>query len=118
MPQTFCAACSAACRDRLADRDDLDPWLVSRHRALVIAAEAALNEVVGDTLLHLDLRADNLMLRKDGRLTVVDRSRAVRGAAWADPAVLAIEFIPSAAPEVKPTPGSPALRQITASAPI
>lgn len=85
---------------QLADAADLDPWLADRRLAFAEAAERALTEVAGDTLLHLDLRADNLMQRSDGHLIVVDWAWAVRGAAWVDPALLAIEFISSAAPEV------------------
>lgn len=84
----------------LAGATDLDPWLADRHRALTAAADAALTGLAGDTLVHLDLRADNLMLRTDGRLIVVDWAWAVRGPAWLDPALLAIEFISSAEPGV------------------
>ncbi|MFT3970053.1 MAG: aminoglycoside phosphotransferase family protein [Micropruina sp.] len=84
----------------LADAADLDPWLAERRHALAAAADEALAELAGDTLVHLDLRADNLMLRTDGRLIVVNWAWAVRGPAWLDPALLAIEFISSAAPDV------------------
>ncbi|MFT4226951.1 phosphotransferase family protein [Micropruina sp.] len=84
----------------LADAVDLDPWLAERRHALAAAADEALTELAGDTLVHLDLRADNLMLRTDGRLIVVDWAWAVRGPAWLDPALLAIEFISSAEPDV------------------
>ncbi len=84
----------------LAAGADLDPWLAERRYALAAAADDALAELDGDTLVHLDLRADNLMLRTDGRLIVVDWAWAVRGPAWLDPVLLAIEFISSAAPEV------------------
>lgn len=84
----------------LADVADLDPWLAERRHALADAAGEVLAELAGDTLVHLDLRADNLMLRPDGRLIVVDWAWAVRGPAWLDPALLAIEFISSAVPEV------------------
>lgn len=86
----------------LADAPDLDPWLGGRLPALDAAAVAALAELAGETLVHLDLRADNLMLRADGKLIVVDWAWAVRGAAWLDPALLAIEFISSAEPSVDP----------------
>ena len=84
----------------LVDVTDLDPWLAERRHTLAAVAEETLAELAGDTLVHLDLRADNLMLRTDGRLIVVDWAWAVRGPAWLDPALLAIEFISSAAPEV------------------
>lgn len=74
---------------------DLDPWLVDRLDLIQARSAAVLAHTVGDTLLHLDLRADNLLQRSDGRLIVVDWAWAVRGAAWVDPALLAIEFISS-----------------------
>jgi Ser/Thr protein kinase RdoA (MazF antagonist) len=38
----------------------------------------------GDTLLHADLRADNLLLTADGGVMVVDWPYAVAGTAWVD----------------------------------
>lgn len=54
---------------------------------------------VGDTLLHQDLRADNLLLTAD-RVVVVDWAHACRGAPWLDalfmmPSVLMQGVVPS-----------------------
>lgn len=80
--------------------DDLDPWLAARIGPLHEVAQLALSRTDGDTLTHLDLRADNLLLRPDGSLVVVDWPWAVRGASFVDPALLLIEFISSSAPDV------------------
>jgi aminoglycoside phosphotransferase (APT) family kinase protein len=77
----------------------LDPWS-SRHLAalsdLEMAAPAA---VAGDTLLHLDLRADNLLLTPD-QVLVVDWPHARVGAPWVDVAF----FAPSVAMQGGPHP--------------
>lgn len=84
----------------LADVADLDPWLAARAELLDTAARKALVLTDGDALTHLDLRADNLLLRPDGSLVIVDWPWAVRAASWVDPALLLIEFISSAVPDV------------------
>lgn len=84
----------------LAGVDDLDPWLAERLDVLDQASLGVLDYVTGDTLLHYDLRADNLLLRADGRITVVDWAWGCVGAAWVDPALLGIEFVSAAAPGV------------------
>jgi len=86
----------------LVGRPDLDPWLAGRLDLLRTVSQDVLAHVGGETLVHLDLRADNLMLRPDGRLVVVDWAWAVRGAAWVDPALLTIEFISSGDDTVDP----------------
>ncbi|WP_223840502.1 aminoglycoside phosphotransferase family protein [Saccharopolyspora pogona] len=47
----------------------------------------------GKTLLHADLRADNLLITPDGEVVVVDWPYAVTGAAWVD----ALLLLPSVA---------------------
>lgn len=84
----------------LVGRADLDPWLAARLPALDAAARRALASAAGETLLHLDLRADNLLRRPDGTIAIVDWAWAARGASWVDPAGLIIEFISSGSAEV------------------
>ncbi len=86
------------CWPALTECADLDPWLVDRVPWLSAAAERALSAMAGDALIHLDLRADNMMQRPDGALVIVDWAWAMLGAAWIDPVLLAIEFISSGAP--------------------
>jgi len=81
---------------------DLDPWLADRLDLVQARSAAALAHTAGETLIHLDLRADNLLQGPNGGLIVVDWAWAVRGAPWVDPALLAIEFISSGDASVDP----------------
>lgn len=75
-------------RDQPADRARLDPW-TRRHLADLIAlSDGAPDAASGETLLHADLRADNLILTDD-RVCVVDWPHARIGAAWLDPLFMA-----------------------------
>ena len=76
-------------RQVLEERPDgLDDWS-SRHVEALAALEARAPEAAaGDTLLHFDLRADNLLLT-DSRVVVVDWPHARIGAAWVDLAFFA-----------------------------
>ena len=83
------------------ERDDrLDGWS-ARHLDDLAALEAEASDAVGgDTLLHLDVRADNLLLGPEGRVLVVDWPHARVGAAWVD----AVFFAPSVAMQGGPRP--------------
>ncbi|MFE9694671.1 phosphotransferase [Micromonospora sp. NPDC005806] len=63
---------------------DLDPWARDRLPELCVAAERGLAALAGDTLCHLDIRADNLLISPDGTVSVVDWPWACRGPAWLD----------------------------------
>lgn len=63
---------------------DLDPWARDRLPQLCAAAERGLAALTGDTLCHLDIRADNLLLGPHGTVSVVDWPWACRGPAWLD----------------------------------
>ncbi len=78
----------------------LDAWS-TRHldRLAHLEAEAPA-AATGNTLLHLDLRADNLLLSQDGRILVVDWPHARVGAPWVD----AVFFAPSVAMQGGPRP--------------
>ncbi|WP_405803687.1 aminoglycoside phosphotransferase family protein [Streptomyces sp. NBC_01187] len=70
---------------RLAERpQDLTAWERGNIDRLVPAAESALEFVAGDSLVHLDLRADNIVLAHDGGAYIVDWSWASTGAPWVD----------------------------------
>jgi hypothetical protein len=47
----------------------------------------------GDVLLHTDINPDNLLVRDDGEVTVVDWSWPTHGAAWMDLATLVVQLI-------------------------
>lgn len=84
--------------------DRLDPWSRA-HLAELAALEATwATHVTGGTLLHADIRADNLLLTDDGdagsRVVVVDWPHACRGAAFVD----LVAFAPSVAMQGGPEP--------------
>jgi aminoglycoside phosphotransferase (APT) family kinase protein len=64
---------------------DLDDWAWHNLDKLVAMESAWLPWSDGDTMLHSDLRPDNLIYRpSDGRVYVVDWANPVRGAGWLD----------------------------------
>lgn len=71
--------------DRLADEPppDLDPWAARHLDGLAALGRRSVQALAGDTLVHGDLRADNLLLAS-GRVVVVDWPWASLGAGWAD----------------------------------
>jgi aminoglycoside phosphotransferase (APT) family kinase protein len=77
----------------------LDDWS-RRHLDSLAALEAqAPAAVAGETLLHLDIRADNLLLT-DKRVLLVDWPAAATGAAWVD----LVGFAPSVTMQGGPPP--------------
>jgi aminoglycoside phosphotransferase (APT) family kinase protein len=68
----------------------LDDWCRRNLESLVRLEAAAPEAVDGDSLVHLDTRADNLVLTDD-HVYVVDWPWACRGAAWVD----CVGFAPS-----------------------
>jgi aminoglycoside phosphotransferase len=77
----------------------LDPWVV-RHLAQLAELESRWEELTpGTTLLHCDVRADNIVLRKD-RVFFVDWPSACVGPAWIELAA----FLPSVAMQQGPKP--------------
>ena len=69
---------------------DLDPWARSRLSALCILSDRALRALRGKHLVHTDIRADNLLVRSDGTVAVVDWPWAARGPAWLDRLLLLV----------------------------
>jgi phosphotransferase family enzyme len=67
---------------------DLDPWVASHLDALCASADRGLAALGGETLAHLDVRADNFLLGVDGEVTIVDWPWACRGAWWLDSVLL------------------------------
>ncbi len=70
--------------------DGLDGWATGHLREFRDAAALAPADVVGDRLVHLDVRADNLLIRPDGAVVLVDWPWAARGAGWFDALALLI----------------------------
>lgn len=77
---------------------ELDTWS-SRHLDSLVELEQGVESVEGDTLIHLDLRADNILLGED-RVWFVDWPHAVLGPPWID----AVAFAPSVAMQGGPPP--------------
>lgn len=69
---------------------DLAAWARPRHAEFVRMSDAALADLRGDRLVHLDARADNLLIRPDGTVAVVDWPWAARGAGWFDALALLV----------------------------
>jgi aminoglycoside phosphotransferase (APT) family kinase protein len=72
---------------------DLDPWAKAHLGELVAAADRTLAALVGQTLQHCDIRADNMLVRPDGSIVFVDWPWASVGPAWMDRADLAINVL-------------------------
>ncbi|PZG56285.1 aminoglycoside phosphotransferase [Spongiactinospora gelatinilytica] len=87
---------------RLAGGEDvtgLHPWAV-RHLDTLAAIEADWPlGVAGETLVHADIRADNVLLTAD-RVVIVDWAWASRGAAWFD----LVQMLPSVRMQGGPPP--------------
>ena len=85
---------------RDAPPDGLDEWS-RRHLEKLADLEArAPGAAVGDTLLHFDIRADNVLIGPDGRVWFFDWPHACVGAAWFD----AVAFAPSVTMQGGPPP--------------
>lgn len=70
----------------LADGSDLgswDPWVAEHLAELAAIAQDFGERTHGDRLVHLDARRDN-MVRRDGRVLLVDWPYAAVGAPWVD----------------------------------
>ena len=61
------------------------------HRRQLVAAGSTLGATAGNTLVHLDLRADNVLLGPGGQVWLVDWPWAHCGARWLDSALLALD---------------------------
>jgi aminoglycoside phosphotransferase len=80
---------------------DLDPWITANLDRLGELEASWPDAAAGDTLCHVDVRADNLLLTDDG-VVLVDWPHAAVGAAWIDLLVM----LPSVAMQGGPPPES------------
>ncbi|MFD4960321.1 phosphotransferase family protein [Microbacterium sp. NPDC058389] len=62
----------------------LDAWVRAQFDGLVDAAARGASDARGDRLVHYDTRADNLLIRPDGTVVLVDWPWGARGAGWFD----------------------------------
>ena len=82
------------------DLADVDPWVARNLVRLVGLHEHWATATAGTTLLHLDIRGDNVLLLDD-RVLFVDWPHACVGAAWID----LVLMLPSVAMQGGPTSG-------------
>lgn len=71
---------------------DLDPWSTRNLNRLADAEHEWFTDGDGTTLLHADLRPDNMLLTADSAY-VIDWAYLHQGPAWADPALFAPHLI-------------------------
>lgn len=79
--------------------DRLDPWLRRNLDAVAQLEERCNDAAQGDSLIHFDLRADNLLLTATG-VRFLDWPWACRAAAWVD----LVGLLPSVAMQGGPPP--------------
>ena len=78
---------------RLRDEPPADPWIAAHLDDLCRLAEHGLDALAGDTLVHTDVRADNLLISDDDNtVTVIDWPHGCRGPAWLDTLLLLINI--------------------------
>jgi aminoglycoside phosphotransferase (APT) family kinase protein len=95
---------------RLERLPGLDPWIRAHTDLLAATSEASGSPFAGHTLLHTDIRADNILFAKD-RVVFVDWPHARVGAPWVD----LVFFLPSVAMQGGPDPEVLFWRHPTAS---
>jgi aminoglycoside phosphotransferase (APT) family kinase protein len=79
-------------------QDSLDRWSRAHLHELAALEETWAAHTAGDTLLHTDVRADNLLLTPNG-VAVVDWPYACRGAAFVEPVLFAPSVTIQGGPE-------------------
>lgn len=69
---------------------ELDGWARAHLDELCAASTRMVASLAGETLAHVDLRADNLLVTPDGRVTIVDWPWACNGPVWLDTVLLLV----------------------------
>jgi Phosphotransferase enzyme family len=69
---------------------DLEPMVAAHLPELVQLADDSLVAITGKTLVHMDVRADNMLVRPDGTVVLVDWPHACIGAEWLDSLLLLV----------------------------
>lgn len=73
-----------------------DPWVAERIGPLQTLTHEVRQQIPGDSLIHLDLRADNIMIDSES-VWLVDWAHACNAARWVDPVLLVADFMASGA---------------------
>ena len=68
----------------------LPAWVVSRFDELLVRVTRLPGELPATTLCHFDIRDDNLLVRPDGEVMVLDWGMARLGPSWTDLVLLAL----------------------------
>lgn len=68
---------------------------------LLELAERGLDAIAGNTLVHMDIRADNMLVRRDGSVVILDWPHACRGSAWLDSLCLLLNVAVYGEPDVE-----------------
>ncbi|MBT2531065.1 aminoglycoside phosphotransferase family protein [Arthrobacter sp. ISL-48] len=71
-------------RIRESTPDDCDPWILANLDTLEQLAGSGLRDLAGESLVHTDIRADNLLITADNEAILVDWPWATVGAPWVD----------------------------------
>lgn len=71
-------------RIRADPPETCDPWILENLDALDRLAESGLKDLAGDSLVHTDIRADNILITPDNVAVLVDWPWACIGCAWID----------------------------------
>lgn len=91
---------------------DLEPWARERLAKLVRLEQAAARACAGNTLVHGDIRADNVLLTED-RVVLVDWAWTSRGARWIDVLLVALALVTQGGPDPEAFIASDALLRET-----
>lgn len=71
-------------RIRAAPPEHCDPWILGNLDILERLAESGLEDLAGETLVHTDIRADNVLITADNGAILVDWPWACIGSSWID----------------------------------
>ncbi|MDQ0680309.1 hypothetical protein QFZ30_003691 [Arthrobacter pascens] len=77
-------------RIRSAPPKDCDPWVLGNLDILEQLAESGLKDLAGESLVHTDIRADNVMITADNGAVLVDWPWASIGSSWMDALTLLV----------------------------
>lgn len=82
-----------------ANPDGVDETWRGRLPGLLKDEKRARSAISGDRLVHCDIRADNVLLREDASVVIVDWASACRGAGWLDSLLLAFDCAAQGGPD-------------------
>ena len=77
-------------RIRSAPPENCDPWVLGNLDILEQLAESGLKDLAGESLVHTDIRADNVMITADNGAVLVDWPWASIGSSWMDALTLLV----------------------------